>query len=234
MFIQTPSPALRINGTLSKGNYPNKIILHHPMFYGTPQELNEMEIENPADPMIMSGYNYYVRKDGSTYAMRPTWAIGANCYKQNTQSISVCAEGNFDVDIMPAIQKNAIIILIKWLKETNNIIEVAPHSKYFNTDCPGFNYPLEDILNEKIEKIEEAEEMNDFTADQKAKQKLFKVPEDNNVVPTGLNITPLMGYGWIETTKDGRILNHISRCTYYGLSSDGTMTLTHLGQTRNI
>jgi len=145
MFIQTPT--LRINGTLKKGNNPNKIILHHPVFHGTAVQLNEMEISNSADPMIMSGYNYYVRMDGSINQMRPTWAIGANCYGQNSQSISVCAEGDFMVDTMPKVQENSIIILCKYLMQQFSIKEVGPHKKYSSTDCPGKNYPVTEIIN---------------------------------------------------------------------------------------
>jgi hypothetical protein len=146
MFIQ--APVLRQNGTLTKGNKPNKIILHHPVFNGTPQQLNEMEITNKNDPMIMSGYNYYVRKDGSTYAMRPTWAVGANCYGQNSQSIGVAAEGNFMVDTMLKAQENAIIILCKYLMQSfPDIKEVGPHKKYSSTDCPGKNYPVNEVIN---------------------------------------------------------------------------------------
>lgn len=52
---------LRINGKLQWGN---KIILHHPEWNGTPQNLNKMMINMG---YVMCGYNYYVRKDGSVY-----------------------------------------------------------------------------------------------------------------------------------------------------------------------
>jgi len=82
--------------------------------------------------------------------------------------------------------------------------------------------------------LEEETEMIDFTVEQKARQQAFKVPNNNNVVPKGDNITPLNGGGWIERVKDGRVITHLSRVTYYTLHSNGSMTLTHCGEVRNI
>ena len=86
----------------------------------------------------------------------------------------------------------------------------------------------------KIIKIEEEIVMNDFTTEQKARQQKFVAPSNNNVIPEGDNITKLNGgSGWIEVVK-GRVITHLSRVTYYSLWSNGNMTLTHCGETRNI
>jgi hypothetical protein len=83
-------------------------------------------------------------------------------------------------------------------------------------------------------KVEEKIKMNDFTEDQKARQQLYKAPDNNNVMPTGDNITPLEGgSGWIEVIQ-GRVITHLSRVTYYSLWSNGDFTLTHCGETRKI
>lgn len=55
---------LRQNGPLKYGNYPTKIILHHPEFDGTVEDLNDIMIN---DGFSMIGYNYYVRKNGSIW-----------------------------------------------------------------------------------------------------------------------------------------------------------------------
>lgn len=137
-------PNLRINGKLQWGNKPNKIILHHPEWKGTPEDLNEMMINMG---YVMCGYNYYVRKDGSVHQMRPIGAIGGNCYGHNTCSIGVSFEGNFMVDTMSDVQKQAGIELCKFLmKQDPNIKEVGPHSKYSNTACPGTNFPVKEVI----------------------------------------------------------------------------------------
>ena len=50
-----------------------------------------------------------VRKDGSVYRGRREDTVGAHAYGYNSTSIGICAEGNFEVDIMGEAQKQAII-----------------------------------------------------------------------------------------------------------------------------
>ncbi|MBB6696237.1 peptidoglycan recognition protein family protein [Clostridium algidicarnis] len=143
---------MKINEVYLKGqeeaagsNNPNKIIIHHPEWYGDIVGLNNI-MRNMGYYMI--GYNYYVRKDGSVWKGRPDWATGANCYGQNTQSIGVCFEGNFEKDKeMPKEQFNSGVELIQYLKNKYGISEVGGHKKYYNTACPGKNFPLNDLIN---------------------------------------------------------------------------------------
>lgn len=141
-------PALRKKGQLQYGNKPVKIILHHPVFNGSAEMLNEIEINNKSDPKVMSGYHFYVRKDGAVYAMRPVEAIGAHCYGQNSISIGVAFEGNFMVDDMSEAQFNSGVELCRYLmKSYPGIKEVSPHKKYYNTDCPGDKFPINKMIS---------------------------------------------------------------------------------------
>lgn len=141
---------LRVKGSLSWGNKPNKIIIHHPEWYGDVAALNEMMI-NMGYNMI--GYNYYIRKDGSIWEGRPVEAIGGNCKNQNAQSIGVCFEGNYEKDKeMPQIQFKAGVELIKHLMSKHKITEVDGHKAYYNTACPGKYFPLERMLKAIKEK----------------------------------------------------------------------------------
>ncbi|MCY6957973.1 peptidoglycan recognition protein family protein [Clostridium brassicae] len=125
-------------------NDPNKIIIHHPEFYGSIEQLNGV-MRNMGFSMI--GYNYYVCKDGSVWQGRPVSVTGANCYGQNHCSIGVCFQGNYDKDKnMPQAQFDAGVELIKYLKETYKISEVNGHKYYRNTDCPGRYFPLQQML----------------------------------------------------------------------------------------
>lgn len=135
---------LRTNGELKWGNNPNKIIIHHPEWYGSVEDLNELMI---GMNYTMIGYNYYVRKDGSIYKGRPVEAVGGNCYGQNTQSIGVCFEGNYENDTsMPETQFKAGVELIQYLMKKYNIEEVGPHKKYVNTACPGRYFPIDEMI----------------------------------------------------------------------------------------
>ena len=135
---------LKRAGVLSGTNHPDKIILHHPIFNGSIEQLNDMMITMG---YTMIGYNYYVRKDGSVWEGRPCNVQGANCTGQNTRSIGVCCEGNFDVDVMGAAQFNALVELCKYLMQKYNIKEVGPHYRYLATSCPGKNFPVANVLN---------------------------------------------------------------------------------------
>lgn len=135
---------LKKAGNLDYGNNPNKIIYHHPQYYGSIEALNDVMIN---DGYTMIGYNYYVRKDGSVYEGRPVQAVGANCYGQNSCSIGVAFEGDFENDSMSQAQFNAGVELTKYLKDKYCISEVGPHKKYYNTDCPGQNFPVQEMIN---------------------------------------------------------------------------------------
>lgn len=125
-------------------NKPNKIIIHHPEYYGSVQGLNDV-MRNMGFTMI--GYNYYIRKDGSVWQGRPVNVTSGNCYGQNNHSIGVCFEGNYDKDTsMPDAQFAAGVELIKYLEDKYGIHEVNGHKHYYNTACPGKYFPLDKML----------------------------------------------------------------------------------------
>ena len=93
------------------------------------------------------GYHYYVRKDGSVYRGRPENMAGAHCPGVNSISIGICAEGNFNEETMSDVQKQAIIELVKDIKSRYDIKWIKGHREIISTDCPGTNFPLEEIKN---------------------------------------------------------------------------------------
>ncbi|MBS6006869.1 MAG: N-acetylmuramoyl-L-alanine amidase [Clostridium baratii] len=125
-------------------NDPDKIIIHHPEYYGSVQGLNDV-MRNMGFTMI--GYNYYIRKNGSVWKGRPVNVTSGNCYGQNNHSIGICFEGNYDKDTsMPEAQFAAGVELIKYLKNKYGINEVNGHKHYYNTACPGKYFPLDRML----------------------------------------------------------------------------------------
>ncbi len=88
------------------------------------------------------GYHFFVCKDGRVYRGRPIGALGAHCLGWNSNSIGVCAEGNFQIDTMSDAQKNAILELINWLRSIYPQVQVKGHRELDATACPGTNYPL--------------------------------------------------------------------------------------------
>ena len=92
------------------------------------------------------GYHFFIKKDGTTYRGREENAIGAHCYGSNSHSIGICVEGRYDIEEMPEAQKNAVIELIKYLKGKYDIKEIKKHKDLCATNCPGKNYPFEEIV----------------------------------------------------------------------------------------
>lgn len=91
------------------------------------------------------GYHFYVRKNGDIYRGRPIWAVGAHAQGSNSNSIGICAEGNFDVEAMPQAQEKAIKELLEYLKALYPKAQVKGHREVGATGCPGKNYPLDEM-----------------------------------------------------------------------------------------
>lgn len=133
---------LQFNG-LTYGNNPDMIILHHAeASQCTVQDIHAWHLANGWAGI---GYHYFVRKDGSIYTGRPENAIGSHCLHYNAHSIGICAEGEYMKEQMPVVQKQALIELGAYIKNKYGIKIVGGHKEYYQTDCPGINYPLEEI-----------------------------------------------------------------------------------------
>ncbi len=91
------------------------------------------------------GYHYLVRKDGSIHRGRPEDTIGAHALGNNSDSIGICFEGNFEIEEMPEAQKLAGIALTAYLKSKYKIEKVLRHCDVNSTACPGRNFPFEEI-----------------------------------------------------------------------------------------
>ena len=133
-----------LNGTLQKRTKTDMIILHHRAGNGDVEGIDKIH-KNQGWTCI--GYHFYVRKDGSIYRGRKEDTVGAHAYGSNYTSIGVCAEGNFETDIMSETQKNSIKELVAYLKNKYNITTVKRHKDVNATACPGKNYPFDEIVD---------------------------------------------------------------------------------------
>lgn len=133
---------LQFNG-LSWGNNPKMIVLHHAEASTCSiQDIHQWHLNNG---WAGCGYHFLVRKDGSVYRGRPEEAIGSHCHGVNATSLGVCAEGDFTKESMPDVQKNAIVELCKYLCSKYGISSIKGHKELYSTECPGTNYPLQQI-----------------------------------------------------------------------------------------
>jgi len=130
-------------GNMTYGNKPNALVYHHAEAPScTVEDIHQWHKENGWAGI---GYHYFVRKDGSIYKGRPDNAIGSHCLNHNTNTLGICAEGNFETETMSEVQKQALINLGIYLKGLYGITASYGHRELMSTACPGTNYPLADI-----------------------------------------------------------------------------------------
>ncbi len=136
--------------SIRNGNPPG-YVLHHAAADGSVYDVHSWHLANGWAGI---GYHFYVRKDGSVYRGRPENWIGAHTVGHNSK-IGICAEGNFEIDLMGAAQRNAIIELLDYLRGKYGNLEVYGHRDLDSTDCPGKNYPFAEIVSGKKAETEE-------------------------------------------------------------------------------
>lgn len=137
-------------GTLTKRtSATGYIILHHADADGcTAQDIHRWHLANGWTGI---GYHYFVKKDGAVYRGRPYDTIGAHCTGFNSNSVGVCAEGRYNTQTMPEVQKAAIVQLCRELLHIYPLAQIVGHGNCLATSCPGANYPLTEIQKEARE-----------------------------------------------------------------------------------
>lgn len=116
------------------------IIVHHAdAAVASPEDIHRWHSENGWSGF---GYNEYIRKDGTVYIGRGD-NIGAQCLNYNSISYGICCEGAYDTEEnVPSEQLNSLVARINYNKARfKNFVEVVPHSRFFQTSCPGKYFP---------------------------------------------------------------------------------------------
>lgn len=121
-----------------------RIILHHAEATNcTAEDIHRWHLNNG---WAGAGYHFLVRKDGTIYRLRPEDKVGAHAYGSNYNSIGIVAEGKYMEETMPEVQKQALKELVAYLKQKYGISKVQRHREVCNTNCPGTNYPFDEII----------------------------------------------------------------------------------------
>lgn len=91
------------------------------------------------------GYHYVVDLDGTVEPGRPESEIGAHCLGHNQYSIGVCyvgglaADGKTPKDTRTAVQKEALLTLLKKLRAKYPNASIHGHRDFAAKACPSFD-----------------------------------------------------------------------------------------------
>lgn len=130
---------------LEKRKLTRRVILHHAEASNcTAEDIHRWHLNRGWSG---AGYHFLVRKDGTTYRLRPEDCVGAHAYGSNYDSIGICAEGKYNEEEMAEAQKQAIIELVRYLENKYNMNTIQKHKDVCATSCPGNNYPFTEIVN---------------------------------------------------------------------------------------
>lgn len=130
---------------MSNRSSTTRIILHHAAAKScTPEQIHQWHLNNGWSG---AGYHFLVRKDGNIYRLRPENKVGAHASGSNSDSLGVCFEGDFMCETMGESQRKAGAELVSYLKSKYGINTVKRHKDVCATDCPGANFPFNEIAN---------------------------------------------------------------------------------------
>ena len=130
---------------MSDRSRTTRIILHHAAAKScTAEQIHQWHLNNGWSG---AGYHFLVRKDGNIYRLRPENKVGAHASGSNSDSLGVCFEGDFMSETMGETQRKAGAELVSYLKNKYRINMVQRHKDVCPTDCPGDNFPFNEIAN---------------------------------------------------------------------------------------
>lgn len=162
-IIETNLPT---NGSFSRRNKTDEIILHHAeASSASVEEVNRWHLERGWTGI---GYHFYIRKDGKVYRGRPEWAVGAHAQGHNSRAIGICCEGSYMKETMPEAQLDALKALIRTEMSKYPGAKLLRHKDVNSTDCPGTNFPWAEAqkytTETTVKKEEETMTDKDFEA----------------------------------------------------------------------
>jgi hypothetical protein len=124
-------------GTVTTGNNPEVIVLHHYAGKLSPDELIAFHTEKRG--FDWAGYHYAIYEDGSVYQFRRHSEVGAHEKTTNKKSIGIALAGNYSLGIPSEAQIGSLRALVAQLRELYPIGDVKPHRAFKSTECPGLN-----------------------------------------------------------------------------------------------
>ena len=126
-------------------NQPTKFILHHTAvsYVKNPNQLkatNQYHKDkgfNKSELGYYTGYHYEISAAGVVTQTRKIEEEGCHTIGENTSSIGICLDGDFDNEQPTSAQVASLKALLLQLSDQYAIYNVFPHRKYANKTCYG-------------------------------------------------------------------------------------------------
>ncbi len=96
-------------------------------------------------------YHYLILKNGKTIRCLKPESTSAHAVGFNSNSVSICFEGNFDVDTISQTQYNSGLKLLFALHTKYPDAKITTHSEHANKTCPGLIFPDEKMEREALD-----------------------------------------------------------------------------------
>ncbi|MGL4850564.1 MAG: N-acetylmuramoyl-L-alanine amidase [Clostridium sp.] len=153
--IEIINKNLTWNEELDYTNKPKKIVMHHIEASRTNSNVTVEEVHqwHKNNGWAGIGYHFYINKNGKIYIGRPENAIGAHALNNNIDTIGIAVEGKYQTEYMPSVQKEAVKLLGKYLRQKYGIETINKHQDLVATSCPGKNYPFTEIKDSIKEEV---------------------------------------------------------------------------------
>ena len=137
---------IKFNSTPLKRSATKKIVVHHAD--ATTCDAKTIDKWHKNNGWSGIGYHFVVRKkDGIVETGRPIDTIGAHALNNNSDSVGICFEGNFDKETMSTEQLQTGKELIAYLRGIyGDNIQIVRHKDLMATDCPGKNFPFDKLI----------------------------------------------------------------------------------------
>jgi len=90
-------------------------------------------------------YHYYITKSGTIYQMHSDEELTAHALGYNNLAISVCLQGNFDVEKLEQKQYNSLIRALIMVKRKYPSASIIGHCDVSNKTCPGVNINVKEL-----------------------------------------------------------------------------------------
>lgn len=200
-IIETKLPT---NGSFSRRNKTDEIILHHAeASHASVEEVNRWHLERGWTGI---GYHFYIRKDGKVYRGRPEWAVGAHAQGHNSRAIGICCEGSYMTETMPQAQLTALKELIREEMRKYPGAKLLRHKDVNETDCPGKNFPWAEAQKYNEVKQEAKPDMTEAQV-KKMIENSRKVYNSVDACPTWAKPTvqKLVSKGFLQGGADGKL-----------------------------